>query len=88
MSAPIPRPSRARLNLSRLIHAPGVSAVSVQAALESIFPMVFAEYRDEGFFQFQIRCADLEGRNRLIVRFGWSARRDRWIFEALPGDPR
>jgi hypothetical protein len=88
MSAPIPRPRRARLNLAKLIHAPGISAISVQAALESIFPNVVAEFRDEGFFQFQIRCADAGGRNRLVVRFGWSVRRDRWIFECLPGDPR
>jgi hypothetical protein len=88
MSAPIPRPTRARLSLVKLIHTPGISAVSVQAALESVFPYVAAEFRDEVFFQYQIRCGDITGRTRLVIRFGWSARRDRWIFEILQGDPR
>ena len=91
MSAPI----RQRLSLVKLIHTPGISVGAVQSALERRFPHVVAEPRCETLFQFHIRCMDYHGRNRLIVRFGWSAKRegspfgiDGWRFEALPGDPR
>lgn len=87
MSAPIPAPVRPRpLSLAKLIHAPGASVGAVQAALETVFPRVVVEMRDEPFYQFHLRCGDASGRNRLIVRFGWCERRARWTFEPLPGD--
>lgn len=89
MTAAIPAPIRARLNLSRLIHdTPGVSALEVQAALGRVFPRIVAEFNGEIFWQFRIRCGDESGRTRLIVKFGWSIRRDRWVFETVKGDPR
>ena len=91
MSAPIPTPTRARprLNLMRLMHdTPNVSAIEVQAALERVFPRVVAEYNCDPFYTFRIRCGDEDGRTRLRVVFGWSRRRDCWVFETLKGDPR
>jgi len=74
------------LNLQELIYHPKVNALDVQAALERRFPIVRSEWRNEGFFAYQIRCTDESGRTRLVVRFGYSVARDRWIFEVLPGE--
>jgi hypothetical protein len=75
-----------KLNLDKLLYeTPSVGPSDVQLALERVFPQVVAEFRDEPFFAFQIRCGDESNRTRLIIRFGYSFRRDCWVFEPLRG---
>jgi len=76
-----------KLNLDKLLYeTPSVGPLDVQMALERVFPRVCAEYRNELFFSFQIRCGDESGKTRLIIRFGYSQKRDCWVFEALKGE--
>jgi len=85
MSAPIPRPSRARINLKKMM-AGQTDAIALQAALETIFPKVVAEMNDHPFYQFRIRCADMAGRVRLLVCFGWAVQRDGWSYLPIAGE--
>lgn len=78
-----------RLNLTKLLYdTPGISAVTVEQTLEKIFFRVVTEYRNEILFNYQIRCQDEFFRTRLIIRFGWSDRKNGWIFEPLKGDDK
>jgi hypothetical protein len=73
-----------KLNLDKLLYnTPNIEAAIVQMALERVFPVVRAEYRNEPFFFYQLRCCDETGRTRLIIRFGWSHREGNWYFEPL-----
>ena len=73
-----------KLNLDKLLYrTPHVDATTVQMALERVFPIVRAEYRNEPFFFYQLRCCDETGRARLIIRFGWSHREGEWYFEPI-----
>ncbi len=73
-----------KLNLDKLLYeTPNIEATAVQMALERVFPVVHAEFRNELFFFYQIRCCDETGRTRLIIRFGWSHREGNWYFEPI-----
>ena len=73
-----------KLNLDKLLYnTPNIEATTVQMALERVFLVVRAEYRNEPFFFYQLRCCDETGRTRLIVRFGWSHRKCEWYFEPM-----
>jgi hypothetical protein len=73
-------------NLQKLFYeTPNINPHQVSQVLEDIFFRVISEPRNELLFNFQFLCAD-ESKVRLIVRFGWSERSNRWYFEALPGD--
>ena len=85
MSAPIPRPARARISLKKLM-AGQTEAIALQSALESVFPHVVAEFNDHPFYQFRLRCADLAGRVRLLVCFGWAVQRDAWAYLPMAGE--
>lgn len=72
-----------KLNLSNLLYkTPNINPLQVQMALNQRFPIVVAEPRNEDFFNFQIRCAT-EERNCLIIRYGWSMKKDKWFFEPI-----
>lgn len=84
MSAPIPTPTRSRINLHRLL-ARKPDAIEVQAALEAKFPKVFAEFTDDPAFPFVIRCLDADLKPRLAIFFRWSMARDQWLFKVMAG---
>lgn len=68
------------MNLSKINQGKSIGAASVKAALLHHFEDVVIEYRGEPFFSHQIRCMG-DGKTRLIIRFGWSSAKNRWIFE-------
>lgn len=74
-----------KLNLNKLLHeTPQVSINTIEEALRTQFPTIINERRNDILFNFQIRCLDKDNKDRLLVVYGWSERKERWYFETLP----
>ena len=74
-----------KLNLNKLLHeTPQVTINTIEEALRTQFPTIINERRNDILFNFQIRCLDKDNKDRLLVVYGWSERKERWYFETLP----
>ena len=60
-------------------------AEGVHVALFKNFENVEVQIRNEPFFFFHYRCCNPDEKP-FFVRFGWSALKQKWIYEALYDD--
>jgi hypothetical protein len=72
-------------NLNKLFHESPKDPATIAAKLEDYFYKVVSERRNEPFFTMHFKCKDEAGRVRLIVRYGWSERFNKWFYEPLRG---
>lgn len=72
------------MNLQELLRVPDIGIFKIREALAPYFVDLLVEERGEPFFTHHLRCIDREGRTRLLIRFGWSERRQQWDYEVLP----
>jgi hypothetical protein len=73
-----------KLNLSKLLYeTPDISIHGIKEALKTVFYYVIVVCRNEPFFNFQINCFNDSLQLKLIIRYGWSMRTNRWYFEAI-----
>lgn len=71
------------INLNKLLYdTSNLSPTKVQAVLNKVFDETIIEARNEPLFNLQIRCIKNDS-TRLIIRYGWSANKNRWFFEPI-----
>lgn len=70
-----------KLNLDKLLYNPTTNPLTVQLALQTQFE-VETTPRNEPLFNWQMLCKT-NGELKLIIRYGWSERKEQWYFEPL-----
>jgi hypothetical protein len=47
------------------------------------FPYLYTKIRNEPFFTHEILCRDADGTLQAHIRYGWSDKTEKWVFECL-----